>query len=145
MANEQCRYVSTAAQRTQHGALYHSVSTSASTAPRIIVTWVSTFPSSDLRTSTVRQAHTANGTRKEGMLTRNSLAVGSAANHESWRKRECDQVLPVTRRFCCARQQGSQSQIHKQCGDQVQGRATKAMHRGRQAVRLESAPNWYQR
>ena len=55
MANLRRRYVSTAAQRTQHGARYRLVSTSVSTALRTTVTWVSTSPLSDPRTSTVRQ------------------------------------------------------------------------------------------
>jgi hypothetical protein len=52
--NTASRYASTAAQRTQHGAPYLSVSTYVSTAPPTIVTWVSTSPSCDPPISTVR-------------------------------------------------------------------------------------------
>ena len=49
-----CRYVSTAAQRTRHGAQYLSASTCASIAPRTTGTWVSTSPLCAPPTSTVR-------------------------------------------------------------------------------------------
>jgi hypothetical protein len=52
--NTKCRYVSTAAQRTQHGARSPLASTYASTARRTTVTWVSISPSCDRPTSTVR-------------------------------------------------------------------------------------------
>jgi hypothetical protein len=59
--NTKCRYVSTAAQRTQHGARYPSASICASIARRTTVTWVSTSRSCGRPTSTVRCPSTLGG------------------------------------------------------------------------------------
>jgi hypothetical protein len=119
--NKMCRYVSTAAQRTQHGAQYPLASIYASIAPPTIVTWVSTSRSCDRPTSTVRCPSTL------GSSTVHSLAMGSTAHLQNGRQRERNQILSITRRFRSARIQGPQGQIHQQCGYQVQGGVNKAM------------------
>ena len=135
-----CRYASTAAQRTQHGAPCRSASTCASTAPRTTVIWVFTSPLSGPPTSTVRlpphigSSTAQHNTREVAWLTGNSLAMGSAAHHEGRRQRERDQVLPIARRLGCACKQGLQGQVHQQRSHQVQGGAAKAVRRRRQVV-----------
>jgi hypothetical protein len=126
--NNMCRYVSTAAQRTQHGAQYPLASIYASIAPPTIVTWVSTSRSCDRPISTVRCPSTLGSSRVGiGADTGHSLAMGSTAHLQNGRQRERNQILSITRRFRSARIQGPQGQIHQQCGYQVQGGVNKAM------------------
>jgi hypothetical protein len=116
--NTKCRYVSTAAQRIQHGAQSPLASTYASTARRTTVTWVSISPSCDRPTSTVRGPRHLDVAQLEHALTQEySLAMGSTAHLQDGRQRERDQVLPIARRFRSTRNQGPQGQIHQQCGD----------------------------
>jgi hypothetical protein len=130
-----CRYVSTAAQRTQHGARCPLASICVWTARRTTVTWVSISPSCDQRTSTVRYPSTSESSELlEQALIQDSLAMGSTAHLQDGRQRKRDQILPITRRFCCTGEQRPQGQIHQQCGDQVQGGTHTAMCCGRQAV-----------
>lgn len=63
-----------------------------------------------------------------------SLELGPAANHESWRQRVSDQVLPDTRRSSSAGYQRRKDQVHVECRHQIQGRASQESCRRRKTV-----------
>jgi cytochrome bd-type quinol oxidase subunit 2 len=96
-----CRYVLTVVQRTQHGRQCPLAYTSALTAQPTTVIWGCTFPLCAPPTWTVRDASTTTQTEKI-LILGYSMAVGPTTDHEGWRKRVGDQVLPVTWGLCCA-------------------------------------------